>query len=238
MHFIEVLFALASFGFSLDIRGEIIRGYPCITRYNQLYCPTPGNNYPREKINLFIDENKALIRRMYGEFQVTPDEPFTSSVLETFDVSGGRSHRSRQFGSTNSNRVDSCESSVEIVTPYWASNSAGKIRAIVNTQHFEQAIQQEVCHLLISVLFHAGGEFRRSGASMTAVASKSTNGTDFWHMIRKMTAKMKKKERFYFSQRYFFSQKRFVYILVMVKREWHCMKNCMIQIKSNHKLNN
>lgn len=41
--------------------------------------------------------------------------------------------------------VDACESKIEIVTPYWASNSAGKIRAIVNTQHFEQAIHQEVC---------------------------------------------------------------------------------------------
>lgn len=47
------------------------------------------------------------------------------------------------FFSTKS--VDACESKVEIVTPYWASNSAGKIRAIVNTQHFEQAIHQEVC---------------------------------------------------------------------------------------------
>lgn len=44
-----------------------------------------------------------------------------------------------------SSSVDACESKVEIVTPYWASNSAGKIRAIVNTQHFEQAIHQEVC---------------------------------------------------------------------------------------------
>ncbi|XP_023214463.1 protein spaetzle 3-like, partial [Centruroides sculpturatus] len=42
-------------------------------------------------------------------------------------------------------RIDACESAVEIVTPYWASNSAGKIRAIVNTQHLQQAIQQEVC---------------------------------------------------------------------------------------------
>ncbi|GFU58671.1 protein spaetzle 3 [Nephila pilipes] len=42
-------------------------------------------------------------------------------------------------------RVDACESAVEIVTPYWASNSAGKLRAIVNTQHLQQAIHQEVC---------------------------------------------------------------------------------------------
>ena len=42
-------------------------------------------------------------------------------------------------------RLDSCESKIEVVTPYWASNSAGKIRAIVNTEHFEQAIHQEIC---------------------------------------------------------------------------------------------
>lgn len=42
-------------------------------------------------------------------------------------------------------RLDVCETRIEIVTPYWASNSAGKIRAIVNTQHFEQAIHQELC---------------------------------------------------------------------------------------------
>lgn len=51
----------------------------------------------------------------------------------------------RNNQSSESGRVDACESKVEIVTPYWASNSAGKIRAIVNTQHFEQAIHQEVC---------------------------------------------------------------------------------------------
>ena len=41
--------------------------------------------------------------------------------------------------------MDSCESKVEITTPYWAANSAGKVRAIVNTKHFEQAIHQEIC---------------------------------------------------------------------------------------------
>ncbi|UYV71506.1 Spaetzle [Cordylochernes scorpioides] len=45
-------------------------------------------------------------------------------------------------------RVDACESSIEIVTPYWASNSAGRIRAIVNTANLQQAIQQEVCQSL------------------------------------------------------------------------------------------
>lgn len=56
---------------------------------------------------------------------------------------GGSRNRGSRINSTG--RVDACESKVEIITPYWASNSAGKIRAIVNTQHFEQAIHQEVC---------------------------------------------------------------------------------------------
>ena len=62
-----------------------------------------------------------------------------------------------------------CESKVEIVTPYWASNSNGKVnislnyvfvyevvvlvisdlhsqvRAIMNNKEFEQAIHQEIC---------------------------------------------------------------------------------------------
>lgn len=49
------------------------------------------------------------------------------------------------YVTTHIHRLDACESKIEIVTPYWASNSAGKVRAIVNTQHFEQAIHQEVC---------------------------------------------------------------------------------------------
>ena len=42
-------------------------------------------------------------------------------------------------------RSDVCDSKVEIVQPYWASNSNGKIRAILNNDQFEQAIHQELC---------------------------------------------------------------------------------------------
>ena len=42
-------------------------------------------------------------------------------------------------------REDVCGTTVEIVTPYWASNSNGKIRAILNNDQFEQAIHQELC---------------------------------------------------------------------------------------------
>lgn len=153
-----MLWTFLSISVGLDIRGEIIRGYPCIKRYYQLYCPTPGNNYPKDKINLFIDENKALIRRMFGEFHVSPEDDDDNDDLQStipLDISGEynitasirveRATRPPTTPASNNARLDSCESSIEIVTPYWASNSAGKIRAVVNTQHFEQAIQQEVC---------------------------------------------------------------------------------------------
>ena len=41
--------------------------------------------------------------------------------------------------------ADVCESKVEVTTPFWASNSNGKVRAILNNDQFEQAIHQEIC---------------------------------------------------------------------------------------------
>lgn len=205
-----------SVALGLDIRGDIIRGVPCVKRYHQLFCPTAGNSYPIDKIEKFIDDNKALMRRMYGDFEMStqygPPSQTSSKKRKRhtdnfdFDVPGvpdfigkpgfepdadtkgesyfnkwrpkrqtqsfrntnnnsntnnsnsnrnnnsntNRNQSERQAANANNNsentgRVDACESKVEIVTPYWASNSAGKIRAIVNTQHFEQAIHQEVC---------------------------------------------------------------------------------------------
>lgn len=146
---------------TLESSAEISRGFPCVRRLNQLYCPSPGQNYPQEKIETFIDENKALIKRMFGDYASTPDDGDAQpqDKFETYDgkTLHVRSERSRASSSTSSytssssssssssSKVDACESAVEIVTPYWASNSAGKIRAIVNTQHLQQAIHQEVC---------------------------------------------------------------------------------------------
>ena len=42
-------------------------------------------------------------------------------------------------------RADVCESKVEGSTPFWASNSNGKVRAILNNKEFEQAVHQEIC---------------------------------------------------------------------------------------------
>ena len=56
-----------------------------------------------------------------------------------------------------------CQSSVEVVTPFWASNSNGKVRAIVNNKEFEQAIHQEICgsvnHLFVWTSRHVSDRF-------------------------------------------------------------------------------
>ncbi|XP_063600284.1 protein spaetzle 3-like [Penaeus indicus] len=178
---LPVLWTALSLALGVEVQGEIIRGLPCIQRHNQLFCRTAGPSYPTEKIERFIDENKALMRRMYGEFLDNFDtiqqsiqqsqsggrtfrtgrsaESFADQIPELMmdyhsdDQRGEsffshiRSKRQSLPGSINTNpdRADSCESKTEIVTPYWANNSAGKVRAIVNTNEFSQAIHQEVC---------------------------------------------------------------------------------------------
>lgn len=176
---IPILWTALSVALGVELRGDLVRGAPCIKRYHQLFCPTAGNTYPIERIERFIDENKALMKRMYGDFEMNPGHGHSSEhghhrtrrrsrEARKHDIPDGgprddglhveseigeeyfsKNRNARQsFGknrSTESGRIDACESKVEIVTPYWASNSAGKIRAIVNTQHFEQAIHQEVC---------------------------------------------------------------------------------------------
>ena len=57
--------------------GEIIRGLPCVKRLNQLFCGSAGNTYPDNAIDKFINDNKALLRRMYGLLQ----EPRTVTTV-------------------------------------------------------------------------------------------------------------------------------------------------------------
>lgn len=167
---IPILWTALSVALGYEVKGDFIRGPPCIKKYHQLYCPTAGSTYPINKIEKFIDDNKALMRRMYGEFSMGPDygppgQGFSNArnrkrhvhdgadylddiLLPEPQVKGRRRARQSSLPSTNkddSGRLDACESKTDIVTPYWASNSAGKVRAIVNTEHFEQAIHQEVC---------------------------------------------------------------------------------------------
>ncbi|RWS22611.1 hypothetical protein B4U80_07328 [Leptotrombidium deliense] len=90
---------------------------------------------------------------MFGEYKPPKDENLNlysnnddNNHYATYD--GNKIHRRPRHTHAQNKydkKIDACESAVEIITPYWASNSAGKIRAIVNTQHLQQAIQQEVC---------------------------------------------------------------------------------------------
>ncbi|CAG0919204.1 unnamed protein product [Notodromas monacha] len=162
---IPILWTALSVALGVDIRGDIIRGLPCVKMLHQLLCTRPGNTYPSHAIERFIDDNKALIRRMYGEFGSSADEPFSSSsssfIRGKRDVFHSdfwrRQPHHHRHQEQDSSVADACQSKTEVVTPYWASNSAGKIRAIVNTQHFEQAIYQEICHTGRQTRHCAGG---------------------------------------------------------------------------------
>jgi len=200
-----VLWTALSLALGLEVQGRIVKGLPCIKRRDQLFCSNAGTSYPQDNIESFIDNNKALTRRMYGDFQSelglgeivesairtfrrgrrSLDEPLVSHmalhdmpianhvVVDDFSEDGEpisdhshansttpphpRTKRQARPGSrpssvpapplrpSNGNRKDSCDSKMEIVTPYWASNSAGKILAIVNLNEFSQVIHQEVC---------------------------------------------------------------------------------------------
>jgi hypothetical protein len=50
--------------------GYLIRSLPCLKRLNQLSCTGGGSSYPEASIAKFIDDNKALLKRMYGELQL------------------------------------------------------------------------------------------------------------------------------------------------------------------------
>ncbi|KAF8796307.1 Protein spaetzle 3 like protein [Argiope bruennichi] len=103
MFFFKVLFIFVCFVFlHLPVSdSEISRGIPCIKRLNQLYCPSPGQNYPQEKIETFIDENKALIKRMVGDYTNAPVDGEIPESFETYD--GKKIHvRSKRASPKNS----------------------------------------------------------------------------------------------------------------------------------------
>ena len=50
--------------------GDSLKNLPCVMRFNQLYCSEAGTTYPTSAISTFTDDNKALLRRMFGELQV------------------------------------------------------------------------------------------------------------------------------------------------------------------------
>jgi len=155
---VMIFWTALSIAMGFEVQGDaVIRGLPCIKRLYQLYCRNAGSTYPVDRIESFITENRALTKRMFGEYTPQADETLTrarraSPGDNTTNPTPPPSHRARRQVSSppeinmgSKHLVDSCESKVEIITPYWAANSAGEIRAIVNTKHFPQAIHQEIC---------------------------------------------------------------------------------------------
>ncbi|KAF0287855.1 Protein spaetzle 3 [Amphibalanus amphitrite] len=65
-----------------------ITDLPCVQRLNQLYCDDQGTMYPAERIDHFIELNKALTLRMFGEASisdvtVSSFPPNTTSQIES-----------------------------------------------------------------------------------------------------------------------------------------------------------
>lgn len=57
-----------------------------------------------------------------------------------------KSHgRLKRSPTKNQRFVDACQSKMEVLTPYYATNSKGKLRTIVNSELMQQAIQVETC---------------------------------------------------------------------------------------------
>ena len=48
-----------------------------------MYCTEPGSGYPRAGINQYLEDNKALLRRMFGELQESRTVTQTSVTIVT-----------------------------------------------------------------------------------------------------------------------------------------------------------
>ena len=88
---------------------------------------------------LYTEGNKTISGRVKRESKI-PDIP-ASKQSKKYDINNFLFPLITPCFS----RSDVCFSRVEIVTPYWASNSNGRVRAILNNKEFEQAIHQEIC---------------------------------------------------------------------------------------------
>jgi len=187
-----------TFGMDFDIGGgKILKNIPCQVKHNQLKCSARGKSYPDKAISTYVDDNKALLRRMFGIIEKRndqvktvkkttirivrtfgPEKIVSSSLLENRfprssrsflrfrrDVEGtleemlddeyftNSSQRIKRQASLpneedrklDKNKSDICESKTELETPFWAVNSDGKLRAILNNKEFEQSVHQEIC---------------------------------------------------------------------------------------------
>ena len=67
--------------------GNIIKSLPCTLKYNQLKCSGKGPSYPNSAISEYVEDNKALLRRMFGIQEVKKKivkKQTTIKVIRTF----------------------------------------------------------------------------------------------------------------------------------------------------------
>lgn len=62
-------------------------------------------------------------------------------------ISSHRARRKRHAASQEAKiqLIDACQSKMEVLTPYYATNSKGQLRTVVNSGLMQQAIQVETC---------------------------------------------------------------------------------------------
>lgn len=104
-----------------------------------------------------IQSSDSAASLYYSQTTTTSDSSFSDPVV--WDSSslykrnpGEPTTRSRTkrsaspvVSSTNQPFVDACQSKMEVLTPYYATNSKGKVRTVVNSELMQQAIQVETC---------------------------------------------------------------------------------------------
>merc|ERR1712198_519358 len=74
--------------------------------------------------------------------EMLDDEYFTNSSQRIKRQASLPNEEDRKL---DKNKSDICESKTELETPFWAVNSDGKLRAILNNKEFEQSVHQEIC---------------------------------------------------------------------------------------------
>ncbi|KYN40048.1 hypothetical protein ALC56_05549, partial [Trachymyrmex septentrionalis] len=117
---IPILWTALSIVLGAELRGDLIRGAPCIKRYHQLFCPTAGNTYPIDRIERFIDENKALMKRMYGDFEMNPE--YKSNERGHHTKTRRKSREVRKHDSLGGGSRDDLHIQSEIDKEYFSKN--------------------------------------------------------------------------------------------------------------------
>uniref|UniRef100_A0A182MB17 Uncharacterized protein n=1 Tax=Anopheles culicifacies TaxID=139723 RepID=A0A182MB17_9DIPT len=184
---IPIWWTALSVALGLSIHGDVIRGVPCIKKYHQLFCPTAGNTYPSDKIEMFIDENKALMKRMYGDFEMASRFPSTSP---------GRKRKRSVPGTDPYGEDDEFTLLPELMDLY--GEPGGEVR--LGGDSYFSKLRKKRQNQNTSTRGNNGGRGaggsagsggssggtkpKRTVAPVIVAVSRSTNGTDCWRTIR------------------------------------------------------